>query len=318
MGDRRRRRKRAVSPNVPMAARQRAYYARAMELDAWRRGGRHFPYRGHDVFFRDDGAGQPSLLCIHGFPSASWDWHKLWPSLTARFRVIAPDMLGFGLSAKPPDYDYSLRDQADLHEALLAHLGVTTVHVLAHDYGDSVAQELLARQGERADGVRLASVCLLNGGLFPESHRARPAQKMLRSPLGPLFARLATERRFAAGFAEVFGPRTPPSPGELHTVWELNRHNDGLRVAPKIIRYIDERRAQRQRWVGALQHSAVPLRFVNGTDDPVSGRHMAERYRELVPNPDVVLLEGIGHYPQIEAPAQVLEAFLAFVPAGIS
>ena len=57
----------------------------------------------------------------------------------------------------------------------------------------------------------------------------------------------------------------------------------------------------------------MPLRFVNGPEDPVSGRHMAERYRELVPNPDVVLLDGIGHYPQLEAPEHVLEAFLAFV-----
>ncbi|HSP97993.1 MAG TPA: alpha/beta hydrolase, partial [Candidatus Dormibacteraeota bacterium] len=242
-----------------------------------------------------------------------WDWHKLWPALTARFRVIAPDMLGFGLSAKPRDYAYSLRDQADLHVALLAALGVASTHVLAHDYGDSVAQELLARQLEGGARPRLLSVCLLNGGLFPESHRARPAQTLLRSPLGPVLARLATERRFAAGFAEVFGPRTQPSPAELHTVWQLNRHNDGLRVAPKIIRYLDERREQRERWVGALQHSPVPLRFVNGAEDPVSGRHMAERYRELVPNPDVVLLEGIGHYPQLEAPERVLEAFLPFV-----
>jgi pimeloyl-ACP methyl ester carboxylesterase len=65
--------------------------------------------------------------------------------------------------------------------------------------------------------------------------------------------------------------------------------------------------------VGALQQARVPLRFINGPEDPVSGRHMAERYRELVPNPDVVLLEGIGHYPQLEAPEAVLAAFLAFV-----
>ena len=283
-----------------------------MELDAWQRDGRAFTYRGHEVFYRDAGDG-PALLCIHGFPSASWDWHKLWPELTARFRVVAPDMLGFGLSAKPRDYAYSLRDQADLHEALLGALGIEAAHVLAHDYGDSVAQELLARQLERGDGLRLRSVCLLNGGLFPESHRARPSQKLLRSPLGPLFARLASESRFSANFAEVFGPRTQPSPAELHTVWRLNQHHDGLRVMPKLIRYIDERRQQRQRWVEALQRAVVPLRFINGPEDPVSGRHMAERYRELVPNPDVVLLEGIGHYPQLEAPEAVLAALLEHI-----
>jgi pimeloyl-ACP methyl ester carboxylesterase len=118
-----------------------------MLVDEWRRGGRSFRYRSHEVFYRDDGDG-PLLLCLHGFPSASWDWHKLWPALTSRFRVVAPDMLGFGLSAKPRDYDYSLRDQASLHEALLGSLGLDSGHLLAHDYGVSVAQELLARSAD--------------------------------------------------------------------------------------------------------------------------------------------------------------------------
>ena len=52
----------------------RRRYARGMDLERWRQGGRTFSHRGHDVFSRDEGAG-PVLLCIHGFPSASWDWH---------------------------------------------------------------------------------------------------------------------------------------------------------------------------------------------------------------------------------------------------
>jgi len=292
-----------------------------MLVDEWRRGGRSFRYRGHEVFYRDDGDG-PLLLCLHGFPSASWDWHKLWPALTSRFRVVAPDMLGFGLSAKPRNYDYSLRDQASLHAALLRSLGLDSGHVLAHDYGVSVAQELLARSADsehspldsrRPDAFRPQSVCFLNGGLFPELHRARMVQKLLHSPLGPLLGRLMNERSFSRSFAAVFGPQTQPSAAELHAVWKLNTCNDGPRVVHRIIRYLTERRQFRERWVGALQTSAVPLRFINGPEDPVSGRHMAERYRELVPQADVVLLEGIGHYPQIEAPQRVLEAFLPFV-----
>lgn len=283
-----------------------------MELDAWRRDGRIFQHQGYEIFYRDDGAG-PALVCLHGFPSASWDWHRLWPALTARFRVVAPDMLGFGLSAKPRGHDYSLREQATLHEALLGALGIESAHVLAHDYGSSVAQELLARQGEGTAGFTLRSVCLLNGGIFPEMHRARLAQKLLLSPLGPLLGRLMNERSFSRSFAAIFGPHTLPSAADLHTVWRLNAYNDGPRVAHLVIRYIAERRRFRDRWVGALQHASVPLRFINGPEDPVSGRHMAERYRELVPHPDVVLLEGIGHYPQLEAPEAVLAAFLAFV-----
>jgi pimeloyl-ACP methyl ester carboxylesterase len=94
-----------------------------MRLADWRKGGRRLAYRGHDVFYRRAGAGE-ALLLIHGFPTASWDWHRLWPALGVRFDVVAADMIGFGFSDKPRDYDYSLNDQATLHETLLAELGL--------------------------------------------------------------------------------------------------------------------------------------------------------------------------------------------------
>jgi pimeloyl-ACP methyl ester carboxylesterase len=81
---------------------------------------------------------------------------------------------------------------------------------------------------------------------------------------------------------------------------------------PKLIRYMVERRQFRERWVGALQNSNIPLRLIDGLDDPVSGAHMVARYRELIADADVVELEGIGHYPQLEAPEQVLRAFLSW------
>ena len=61
-----------------------------------------------------------------------------------------------------------------------------------------------------------------------------------------------------------------------------------------------------------MQQTTVPLGVINGPIDPVSGAHMVERYRELVPNPDTVLLDGIGHYPQVEAPDRVVDAVLDF------
>ena len=194
--------------------------------------------------------------------------------------------------------------------------------MLAHDYGDTVAQELLARHASAARAAsraRLASVCFLNGGLFPESHRAAAGPEAAApARSGRLIARLVDRARFARSFAEVFGPRTQPSAAELRRLLDAARaRTTATRVAPRADRATcDERREHRERWVGALQRQRR-CRCASSTapDDPVSGAHMAERYRELVPNPDVVLLDGIGHYPQLEAPDQVLAAFLEFVLA---
>jgi pimeloyl-ACP methyl ester carboxylesterase len=282
-------------------------------LAAWHAAGRYFDWRGHAIFARVDGdPARDALLLIHGFPTASWDWGALWAPLAARWRVLTLDLLGFGFSAKPRGHPYSIAGQADLLEDFLRAQGLARYHVLAHDYGDTVAQELLARQDQAGARPRLASAAFLNGGLFPEAHRPLPLQRLLASPLGPLLARAITRERFGASMIRIFGPDTPPSRVELDGFWSLIEQQDGRGVMPKLIGYMAERREHRARWVGALQAATVPMRLIDGAADPISGAHLAHRYRELVPQPDVVELPGIGHYPQLEAPQAVLEAYLAF------
>lgn len=279
----------------------------------WEAAGALIHYRGHPIFVRSGGdpAAEP-LLLIHGFPTASWDWEALWPALTARYRVYTLDLIGFGLSAKPKDYDYAIRDQASLCEAYLQQEGVAACHVLAHDYGDSVAQELLARRHEPGQRPRLLSVALLNGGLFPETHRAVLSQKLLLSPMGALVARLASRGTLARNLRKIFGPQTQPDEALIDSFWQLISKRQGQTIMHKLIPYILERRQQRERWVAALQGRDVPLKLINGINDPISGGHMVARYKTLVPDPDITELAGIGHYPQIEAPDAVLEAYLAF------
>ncbi|MAB98193.1 MAG: alpha/beta hydrolase [Pseudomonadaceae bacterium] len=281
-------------------------------LSDWRSQAQHFSFKGHTIAYwqsSNDLSLEP-LLLIHGFPTASWDWHYLWQPLAQRFRVIACDMLGFGDSAKPRGHAYSLLEQADLQQALLAHLQVSQpVHILAHDYGDSVAQELLARHV--AGNCALASCVFLNGGLFPETHHPVLVQKLLLSPLGALFGKLFSKSALDKSFARIFGANTQPTAAELDDFWTLISQNDGPGIMHRLIRYMPERKVHRDRWLAAMQAPGVPLRLIDGAVDPISGEHMLNRYRQLVPDADTVLLPGIGHYPQTEAPMQVLEHFLA-------
>jgi pimeloyl-ACP methyl ester carboxylesterase len=85
-----------------------------------------------------------------------------------------------------------------------------------------------------------------------------------------------------------------------------------MAVMPQLIGYMAERRRPRTRWVGALVDASVPLRLIDGLADPISGAHMVARCHELVPAVEITELEGIGHYPQVEAPEAVLSAYLGF------
>ena len=279
-------------------------------LEAWRRGGQRVAYRGHSLFVQQEGRAQrdgEAVVLLHGFPTASWDFRHVWDGLAAQGRVVTLDLLGYGFSDKPRTYPYSVFDHADQVEAVLAALGVRRFRLLAHDYGDTVAQELLARQLERPTREpRIEALCLLNGGLFPETHRATLTQRLLVSPLGPLVARGMNARSFRRPFAAVFAAASQPSAADLDDAWALLAAGGGThRIAHRLLGYMAERRRHRARWVGALTASPVPVRLINGADDPVSGAHMAARYRELVPDPDVVSLAGVGHYPQLEAPARL-------------
>lgn len=284
-----------------------------LTLDQWRRSASTETFRGHRVqVYQGGNADAETLLLIHGFPTAAWDWSRLWASLGAGFRLLAPDLLGFGFSDKPQQIDYSFALQADLCEALLASRGIDRFQVLAHDYGDTVAQELLARRVAGSGAAGLDAVCFLNGGVFPECHQPRPIQTLLAGPFGPLLSRLVGKRLALRSLARVFGPDTQPDAADRDALWQLMDHGGGRRIMPRLLGYIREREINRDRWVGALLESPLPLMFIDGLLDPVSGRNMVDRWRDLLPGTPLVALPEVGHYPQLEAPEEVLAACLPF------
>ena len=295
------------------------------DLERWKAAGTYFDYLGFDIFYRLGGlpVGEgPTLLLVHGYPFNSFDWELIWPTLTERFTVVAPDMIGMGFSAKPVAYQYSVHDHADMHEALLENLGITRCHMLAHDLGDSVGQELLARNvfDEHAYGqVSYDSITWLNGGLFNESYTPRTMQKLMSAtPLGDIMSPLQrsplSRRLVEPTINEMFGPHTKPSGALMEKFHQILEYHDGKRVMHEVGRFLADRYAHRNRWVRAMRETTVPMRLIDGPIDPNSGAHMARRYAEVIPNADVVMLsDDIGHWPQIEAPDEVLSAFIAHV-----
>ena len=272
----------------------------------WQAAGSRFEFDGHAVFTRTGGAGGV-LLLIHGFPTSSFDWALIWPQLAQKHALHALDMLGFGLSDKPRNYPYSIHASTDQWQAYVQAQGLTEVSILAHDYGNTVAQELLARQMEGRLPFLINKITFLNGGLFPEATYPILMQKLLLSPFGPVMARLSSYRSFSANMKKIC--TQIPDEQSLRAHWQLLQRGNGKRVLPKIIQYICERRTYRERWVGALQQCNVPLDLINGLDDPISGASIVKRWRELLPDSNVVELPGIGHYPQWEAPEQVVSAY---------
>lgn len=279
-------------------------------IAAWRDGGRLEPIFGVEVFVRVSGAearGLPTVF-LHGFPSSSHDWHRLDPLLPGK-RVYF-DFPGYGLSAKPPHYSYSLFEQADIATGVLARLGITAARVVAHDMGTSVACELAARQVRGLLPFRMESLVLMNGSVRLELAHLTPSQKLLRSRLGPLMARFSSAPVFKAQIRRILAK--PIGDDELGAMWTLLRHDDGTRRLPEIITYLDERTRFAQRWIGALRRIEIPVGVIWGRHDPVAVAAIAEKLAAEIPTARLTWLEELGHYPQLEDPQAVAQAIARF------
>jgi pimeloyl-ACP methyl ester carboxylesterase len=281
-------------------------------VSEWGRHGTRLTYQGHEVFVRLAGSG-PALLLIHGYPTASYDWHRVWAALSQRYTLVAVDMLGLGLSAKPTGLDYAISGHADLLDWVMHTLAYPRFSVMAHDLGVSVAQEMLARRMQSRGLPDIDAVVMLNGGLFPEAYRPRLILRLLSSPLGGLIASRMSRSAFERSLRPLFGAAAPPDKTLLDDFWVLVTHNEGLRVTHRVGRFWQERLTLRHRLVAPLLEKTVPVRFINGLSDPNSGQHMADRYSELVPGADVVRLNGVGHWPQLEQPERVVQHALEFL-----
>ncbi len=283
------------------------------DIEAWWAAGEILPLPVGDVersvFVRRMGSGSP-LTLLHGFPSSSHDFARIAPALAAEHSMFTCDFLGFGASEKPAEHDYSIHLQADLVQALWEREGVTETALVAHDYAVSVTQELLARRREGSLGTDLTRVHFLNGGLYPDLHRAEPAQLALLDPeQGPELSAALNLELLSAVLEPTFAPGFPVA-GAAEDMWRGLERDGGARILYRLIRYIENRREHEARWVGALEQTDVPIAFIWGMLDPISGAHVAERLADRLPSAPLRALRDVAHWPPLEAPDRVTAAIL--------
>ncbi|NWX47979.1 MEST protein, partial [Steatornis caripensis] len=258
-------------------------------LLSWRSSGRYFSYKDQNIFYRDSTGAIGSsdiVVLLHGFPTSSYDWCKIWEGLTQRFhRVIALDFVGFGFSDKPRPHRYSIFEQASIVEGLVRHLGLRhqRINLLSHDYGDTVAQELLHRSLQP----------LMLWLLLVKEVRGR-----CRFHLG-LIAQVYIAPRAISRLCST------PRHHLLRNKWFLF----------SILQYINQRKKHRDRWVGALMSTSVPLHLIYGPLDPVNPHpEFLQLYKKVLPMSTVSVLDDhISHYPQLEDPTGFLNAYLNFI-----
>jgi len=247
---------------------------------------------GIEVHWRQ--AGDAPILYVHGVPTASWDWL----SFLERTGGVAPDLPGFGRSAKPAEFDYSIAGYDRFLEAFCAHAGLERFSLVVHDWG-AVALALAQHFPERIERlVLLSSVPLLPGYTW---HRVA---RMWRTPiLGELTMGFTTRRGLRRALPRDVADRAWADfdQGTQRAILRLYRS-----AAPDEL-------ARHGRRLGELRCPALVLW---PTDDPYFDAELGRRYADALGGPvELELVEG-GHWPWRARPelVELAATFLARLP----
>lgn len=244
---------------------------------------------------------KPTILFLHGFPTSSCDYFPLAKGLQDQFHLVGFDFLGFGHSQKIDLPSLSIHLQADVAQFVTSTYQLSQPYLIAHDYGLTVAQELLAREHS------FKQILLLNGGAYSHLHRPLLIQRLLQTPfLGALVSRLNSRRLFFKNMHRILSSNVPEQ--YLEEAWKEMCHDGGQYQFHKLIHYMADRRQHAQRWSHSLEQYQNNLHFFWGENDPISGAHMLSALRQNLPHATFKSLPA-GHYPQWEA-MESLEQFI--------
>jgi pimeloyl-ACP methyl ester carboxylesterase len=292
---------------------------------SWLAAGRHENVAGYRMFVYDCSpagsertAGEsPTVLLLHGFPTSCYDWRGVVENLRQRARTIAPDLFGFGLSDKPVAYSYSLVQQADTIEELLATMNVSTAHVVSHDLGTSLHSELLARQAERRLRFELKSSTFLNGSMLQWLAKITPFQELLAAnatlPRAIEMCRTVIFDRYVPGLQSLMRRPESITPVDAQVMVELLRYQDGHLRLPALAGYMRERYVHADRWLGALEIARSPMQIVWADGDPIAHVDMGRELARRCPRARYHEVTGLGHFLLIEDPVAVAERIEEFV-----
>jgi haloalkane dehalogenase len=296
--------------------------------DAWRR---EYPFRsnfcaldGVRMHYLDEGPndGEPAetLLCVHGNPTWSFYWRHFVRAWSGRFRVVAPDHVGCGLSDKPQDYDYRLSQHVANLRRLIAELDLRNITLLVHDWGGAIGLGAAVAEPER-----FARLVIFNTAAF-RSDRCPWRIRVCRTPLlGPLGVRkLNLFARAALSMATVQPKRFTPdvragylAPYDSYANRvAVQRFVEDIPLSPSHPSYATLFSIER-----ALSRlSPLPTSLIWGMGDWCFTPHFLERFRIFFPRAEVHRLYGAGHYVVEDAHERIVplvEEFIAEHPPAI-
>lgn len=254
---------------------------------------------GHNVFYREAGPeGAPVFLLLHGYPTSSHMFRHLIPALADKYRVIAPDHIGFGRSSAPSvnDFDYTFAALTEVTIAFLDVIGVEKCTVYTQDYGAPIAWRLALANPAAIEGVISQNGNAYEDGFMPDfwapiwAYHADPSDENEQA-LRPALGREAVEWQYKHGVPDQ--TTVDPDAWE-HDITLLNRPGvDRAQLA-----LFGDYQTNRDLYPSVhewLRNSKVPVLALWGENDEIFGPAGAKAFLRDAPHARIELIDG-GHF----------------------
>jgi len=266
---------------------------------------------GHRRAFVKVGSG-PALLLLHGLGCDHTTWEPVIDALARRYTVIAPDLLGHGLSAKPRA-DYSVGGYANGMRDLITLLGIDKVTVVGHSFGGGVAMQFAYQFPERTERLILVA----SGGLGAE---VTPAIRAVTTPgfhqvMGVLtLPGVRHVGKAALQALALTGHRTTRDLDEVAEIYDSFKDPDARAAIRHVVRAVVDWRGQIVTMADrAYLTQAMPMAVIWGRDDQVIPVEHAGNAAALAPDARVEVIPNSGHFPHKDHPqrfARVVHEFI--------
>lgn len=268
----------------------------------------YFQVNNQKLHYIDEGQGEV-ILFVHGTPSWSFDFRNIIKDLKSNYRCIAIDHIGFGLSDKPKDYDYSTANHSKTLEKFITEKQLENITLVVHDFGGPIGLNFAIEHPEKVKKIIIFNSWLWSTENDPDYIKFR---KILKSPLLPfLYRRLNFSPRFI--LPKLFGDdKISKKLLEQYTKPFANstERNGALAFAKSLL--YDQNWFE-ELWKRRNSISNKPTLFIWGMKDEVIKPHNLEKFEDGFTNSETVKLETSGHFPHEEQPQKVINAIFEFM-----
>ncbi len=261
---------------------------------------RYLHVDGGRMHYIDEGQGPP-LVMVHGTPSWSWEYRHLVKHLSASYRCIVPDHIGFGLSERPSPYTLRIPDHARNLKALIEHLGLEELTLVVHDFGGPIGLSYAIEHPENVRALVILNTWMWSLDTYPSTRR--PLQ-FVASPLGQfLYKRFNFSARVI--LKSAWGDKSTLTKHiHQHYVNAFPTPESRQSTAKFAVEALASSEWYESLWSRRQQLQDKPALLVWGLKDPAFGG-MLDRWRSLFPEAEVVAYPDAGHFPQEERAAEL-------------